>query len=350
MIEAPSAAFYDVGALRELVDPIPEVEELIEIGLDAAQDDDLLSLLGKLSAQTNAVPEHDSILWLSLYRHALKLADLIRPIQTQDQAPPRTISEPEQLELRQNLDRMEQKLREHYQFAQRRLRPRLHEVVTQGIIADLQKRSFDYNIEGGQGRLLVTKENTKKLEDQFLARMNSFSDHYIDQIEIGIAEIYRNGLASFRRVFSHETVKRPRMLRCKRPNYQYEVGTANLSFTISEEPKTWLSFQRKSSACDAMVGKALVEHYSTSLKEQQEQHASALNTVIDEFVGGLFAAFEIWSARMRNRISLQYDRQGRKERPQTIGVELERNIIPAIEKRIKVLELSPVLQESREAC
>jgi len=350
VIEAPLAAFYDGGAVGPFIDPIPEVEELIEIGLEAAQDDDLLSFLSRLSVQTSAVPAHDSILWLSLYRHALKLADLIRPIQTKEQALPRTISEEEQSELTQSLDRMAQKLREHFQFAERRLKPRLQEVVTQGMMTDLQKCSFDYNIDGGEVRLLVTKEDVGTLEEQFLARMNAFSDHYIDQLEIGVAEIYRNGLASFRRVLSHETVKRPRILRCERPEYQYEVATANLSFVISEEPKTWLPFQRKSFACEALVGKALVAHYSATLKEQQEHHANALNTVIDEFVERLLSTFQIWSQRMRHRISRQYNRQGRKGRPQTIGAELEKNIIPAIEKRIEVLELSPVLQESREAC
>ena len=60
MIEALFPASYDGHAVRKVIDPIPEIEELVEIGLNSAQDDDLISLLSRLSVQTNTVPEHDS--------------------------------------------------------------------------------------------------------------------------------------------------------------------------------------------------------------------------------------------------------------------------------------------------
>ena len=348
-IETVASSSYHHDDVSKAIDPIPEVVELIQLGLNTAQDEDLLLLLSRLSVQVNETQNSDRIRWLGLYRNALKLADLIRPIQTKEVASPRTISDQERLELQAELTKMQQSLDGHFQFAQRRLKPRMHDVVTQGIIGDFEKSSLAYTVENGNGHLVTTNEDTLKFQQKFAARMTSFSDHYIDQLEIGVAEIYRSGMTAFRQVVSHERVKRPRILRCQRPTYEYKISPSEFHISITGEANGWRPFHRKSSSVDSLFAQALVDGYSNSLQKQQLQHARVLQSAIDEFIERSQASFQLWAERIRNQISELCHQQEQKFRPRTIGMELEQTIIPAIVRRIELLAVARQNQDSRRA-
>ena len=309
-------------------DPIPELENLIAYGVQAAKDDDLVSRFGHLNTQIQQPPTSDDVNWLGIYRSALKLADRIRPIRTKDMSDPG-------LSVHQRAI-IEKQLGEVCVQARTvlvRWKQRLDQDITASLEQKLKQKmdSLEFAVVLNDGQIVASFSSDVR-DDLLLwmkERADVFASHFYESMELKLAETYREHLLPTRRYVSQFGLRRPKIIRCLRTEPEFTFPPTmrfDAQHSASSSFKDFLLERLLAREQSAFLRKACLEKWYQYGQMQIAELKVQMHNCLLEFEQRLIPLLEDWFESTKARLDTirePQDDRNESSRPLTVGGMLE---------------------------
>jgi len=325
------------------MDPIPELQSLLEFGVREAKDNDLLRGFGRLRSQLQEDHQELHIDWLGIYRSALKLADRIRPIRDGE-----TVCVLLSAAQREQVDLELNRLLMCAQNICADFEKRLDADITSVLTDRLNSRIEDLELKLDQNMTSVDVRVNKKHRQLFHAwlteRISVFVKQNFESLELRLVESYQNNIDPIRRRVSQVGIRRPRLIRS--PDFRFKPAALPrlvCSHVWDSEGKKHNLFstrKRKREVRNELEGELRAEvlaYAETQLVEMR----SEMSVNLIEFRTGVEAMLELWLSKTKNNldnVTQNLETGDVRVRPISVGNILEAQIIPALMARIENLD------------
>lgn len=321
-------------------DPIPELENLIAYGVKEARDDDLAIRFGQLRVEISKPYTADLANWLGIYRNALKLADLIRPIRTQEQSVTLLSSEDITLVNRNLLEICTNARTVCQRWSQRlegesliNMRTKLRQKID---VLDFEMTSIDGHLCAS-----LPMDIQRELLSWMNERAQVFISHYFESLELQLAQTYREGLNPVRRKVAQFALRRPRIIRSKPFEFCFLELPAMEANAIALPPSSlkerFLERRNKREKSDA-IRQACKQKLYEYIEGELSRLRKEVEICLSQFEETLTTMLDDWLLAAQIRLESITDEAERNRRPLTVGRRLEKDIIPALIERIEYLE------------